>query len=84
MKSRTVQTKKTLGALLKRPDLWLISVQTAVRLIPDSWWRRGPLPTHEYLEYRGSAVFGVPLAEVPANEFIRYLEWCKAFPGPIH
>lgn len=70
-------------ALLKRPDLWMTAIRSAFRLIPDRWWRYGPLPRKDYLDYRGNAVYGMSLTCVPPIDFIRYLEWCRAFPGPI-
>lgn len=71
-------------AVFLRPDLWAAALALAIRLVPNDWWRRGPIPPRDYLDYRGRAVYGLPLYEVPAVDFIRYLEWCKAFPGPIH
>ena len=73
----------TVLAVLRRPDLWRPLGQLVVRVLPDRWWL-GPLPSREYVAYRGRAVYGMPLAQIPAADFIRYLEWCKAFPGPIH
>jgi hypothetical protein len=70
-------------AVLGRPRLWGAAVGLAWRLVPDGWARRGPLPPREYLDYRGRAVYGMPLSDVPAEDFVRYLEWCKTFPGPI-
>lgn len=71
------------AALLRRPDLWSSAGALVIRMVPNQWWRRGPLPRSEYLAYRGTAVYGMPLIEIPPPEFIRYLEWCRAFPGPI-
>lgn len=71
-------------AVLGRPDLWGAALALMLRLVPNGWWRHGPIPPRAYLDYRGKAVYGMPLSEVPAVDFIRYLEWCKAFPGPIH
>jgi len=71
------------AAVLRRPDLWLSAGALGIRLIPNQWWRRGPFPRSEYLAYRGAAVYGMPLIQIPPSEFIRYLEWCRAFPGPI-
>lgn len=62
-------------AVLRRPDLWTAAVGVAVRM--------GPRPDRSYLRYRGEAVYGAPLSLVPAADVVRYLEWCKAFPGPI-
>jgi hypothetical protein len=70
-------------ALAVRPDLWFPAAALAARLVPNQWWRFGPFPPRAYLDYRGNAVYGMPLIQIPADEFIRYLEWCKAFPGPI-
>lgn len=71
------------AAVLGRPDLWIAALLLALRLVPDQWWRHGPFPERSYLEYRGNAVYGMPLALIPPVDFVRYLEWCKAFPGPI-
>ena len=73
------QTWRITTAVIRRPDLWSTALRTALRLHPQG----GLLPPTEYLEHRGSAVYGEPLGQVPAREFVRYLEWCKAFPGPI-
>ena len=70
-------------AVLRRPDLWIALALLVGRLVPDRPWRRGLIPSSAYLEYRGKAVYGMPLAQIPPVDFIRYLEWCKAFPGPI-
>lgn len=70
-------------AILRRPPLWRAALGVVVRLIPNGWTRRGPLPPRAYLKYRGQSVYGMPLSDVPAVDVIRYLEWCKAFPGPI-
>jgi len=70
-------------AVLLRPDLWAAALALTGRLVPSDWWRRGPIPSREYLDYRGRAVYGIRLSEVPAVDLLRYLEWCKAFPGPI-
>ena len=70
-------------AVIVRPDLWGALIALMLRLIPDQWWRRGPFPSRAYLAYRGQAVYGMPLTQIPPDDFIRYLQWCKAFPGPI-
>lgn len=71
------------AAVVRRPDLWGTSLSLVLRLIPDRPFRRGPFPPGQYLRYRGQAVYGMPLSLVPAVDFIRYLEWCKSFPGPV-
>jgi hypothetical protein len=69
--------------LLGRPDLWGTAVGVGLRLMPDRWWRKGIVPPKDYLTYRTRIVYGLPFDEMPPAELIRYLEWCKLFPGPI-
>lgn len=70
---------RLLLAVLRRPDLWGTALGVAIRFAPDGrLW-----PTHEFLAYRAQAVYGQPLLEVPPDEVVRYLEWCRTFPGPI-
>lgn len=71
------------AALLSRPDLWRECAGVLWRMLPNDWIRRGPLPPIDYIDYRGQAVYGMPLIDIPKDEFIRYMEWCKAFPGPV-
>lgn len=83
MSERLVNSLRIAIAVLLRPGLWLATVALSLRLIPWPWDRRGPIPDREYLNYRGQAVYGMPLSLIPAEDFIRYLEWCRSFPGPI-
>jgi hypothetical protein len=76
-------TRRVAPAVARRPDLWWVTLALLFRLIPRQWWRRGLTPPKEYLDYRASAVYGLPLGKLRPDEFIRYLEWCKAFPAPI-
>jgi hypothetical protein len=62
-------------AVARHPRLWGTLAGVAARM--------GPLPDRAYLRYRGAAVYGTPLSRIPPEDVIRYLEWCKAFPGPI-
>lgn len=80
--SRAVNMSRVAWALLCRPNLWMAAAALVVRLVPNDWWR-GVTPPREYARYRGQSVYGAPLPEVPPVDLIRYLEWCKAFPGPI-
>jgi hypothetical protein len=70
-------------AVVVRPDLWRALVALGARLVPGRPWRNGVLPPREYRLCRGNAIYGMPLSRIPARDFIRYLEWCKAFPSPI-
>ncbi|MDP1820618.1 MAG: hypothetical protein Q8K58_12115 [Acidimicrobiales bacterium] len=71
------------AALVARPTLWPTAVALLVRLTPSPWDRRGPLPSRTYLSYRGQAVYGMPLSLIPPEDVIRYLQWCRSFPGPV-
>lgn len=73
--SRLANLLRVALAVLRRPHLWPALVGVAVRM--------GPLPDRAYLRYRGQAVYGAPLSRIPPPDVIAYLEWCKAFPGPI-
>ena len=81
--SRSRNALRVARALLSRPDLWAAAVALGLRFVPNHWWRGRLFPSRAYLAYRGPAVYGMPLSQVPADEFIQYLEWCKAFPGPV-
>jgi len=83
MSARLANVARVTLALLRRPDLWLAALRLAGRVVPEQWWFRGPVPSRAYLDYRGKAVYGTPLALIAPVDFIRYVEWCKAFPGPI-
>jgi hypothetical protein len=74
---------RLLLAVLRRPDLWVTAARAAGRFVPDRWWRRGPVPPRAYLAYRAGGIYGAPLLRVPPEDLIRYLEWCRRFPGPI-
>jgi hypothetical protein len=73
--TRVANVLRVALALLRRPDLWLPLAGVAARM--------GPRPARAYLRYRGQAVYGAPLSLIPPPDVVRYLEWCKAFPGPI-
>ena len=75
MAARAANLLRVALALLRRPALWPAALGVAVRM--------GPWPGRAYLRYRGEAVYGRPLALVPPEDAIAYLEWCRAFPGPI-
>ena len=69
--------------LSARPDLWGTAIGVGLRLVPDRWWRKGIVPSTEYFNYRTQTVYGLPLDEMSPAEIVRYLEWCKIFPGPV-
>jgi hypothetical protein len=71
------------GAVLRRPSLWLTALVQVFRLAPNGWWRRWPflpLPTAEYLDFRYVTQYGGDHgAEAPLqpNDVVDYLRWCK-------
>jgi dihydroorotate dehydrogenase (NAD+) catalytic subunit len=81
--SRIAHLVFVMSQISRRPDLWSSAVRLAARFVPDRWWRRGPFPSRSFLAYRGTAVYGMRLSEIPAEDIVRYLEWCRDFPGPI-
>lgn len=74
---------RSILTLMRRSDLWYPALRLLLRHIPSRCWKDGFFPPTYYLQYRGSAVYGMPLAQVPSDDFIQYLEWCRDFPGPV-
>ena len=65
-------------AVLGRPRLWLAAVRLGLRMVPD----RGLIPSRQYLRFR-ARTYGMPLVDMPAADVIRYLNWCRTFPGRV-
>ena len=74
-----------LGAVGRRPDLWVVGLRQALRLAGRRWWARPPflpLPPASYLRFRMVTAHGgdgSAAPEVMARDVVVYLEWCKAF-----
>ena len=69
-----------LGAVLRRPDLWVQAVRTAVAMAPDGWWRRPPflpIPDRSYTRWRVATAYGDPESSIAGEDVVAYLEWCK-------
>jgi len=47
-------------------------------MVPD----RGLIPSRQYLRFR-ARTYGMPLVDMPAADVIRYLNWCRTFPGRV-
>jgi hypothetical protein len=64
------------GALLRRPDLWLV----ASRMAPPHWWRRWPpkpFPPPDYRKFRLETMYGDDNANLGGHDLVAYLEWCR-------
>lgn len=74
-------TRRALGALARRPDLWPVALVVVVRLAPRSWWRRWPpLPTPDpdYLAFRIATFHGEDGASaIDGGELVDYLGWVR-------
>lgn len=72
------------GAVLRRPSLWVTAIRQVARLAPNGWWRRAPflpVPPAEYLEFRLVTQYGgghgAPQAGIRSEDVVDYLQWCK-------
>jgi hypothetical protein len=72
-------------AVVRRPDLWVTAVRSALRLAPPGWWRRSPrlpLPSADYLRFRMVTAYGGDGTHPPdPQDLVAYLEWCRAWPA---
>jgi hypothetical protein len=68
-------------AVARRPDLWSTAIREALVLAAPGWWRRWPprpVPDRAYLQWRLQTAYGsAPAREMPADDLIAYLEWCR-------
>jgi hypothetical protein len=74
--------------VLRRPDLWLVSLRQYRRVVPPRWWRRRPflpVPTRAYLEFRVATAYGSGETTTPEElgaDVVSYLEWCRSIRSP--
>lgn len=64
------------AALVARPWLW----PTALRLVPERWWRRWPplpVPPASYARFRTETMYGPGGGPLNADDLIAYLKWCR-------
>lgn len=66
-------------AVVKRPDLWVTGVRSAVSMAPSGWWRRSPflpLPDEGWMHFRLETAYG-GAGDQPmrAEDLITWLEW---------
>lgn len=73
---------RTVGAVVRRPDLWPTAVRQARRTAMPGWWRRAPflpVPGGEYLRFRLQTQYGDADARPDPKDTITYLEWCRSW-----
>lgn len=72
-------------AVLRRPHLWITAVKQWRILTPKGWWKRRPflpVPDARYMRFRMITAYGGDGSAQPTIEdFITFLEWCKAWPS---
>lgn len=72
------------GAVLRRPSVWVTAVRQVARLAPRGWWKKAPflpVPRADYLEFRLVTQYGgghgSPQGDIRAVDVVDYLQWCK-------
>ena len=72
-----VVSPSTIGAVVRRPDLWFTAVVQAWRLVP----RRRSVRGHSYVDFRMHTQYGNDAAHVTgrrrAADVVAYLGWCR-------
>jgi len=72
-----VVSPSTIGAVVRRPDLWFTAVVQAWRLVP----RRRSVRGHSYIDFRMHTQYGNDAAHVTgrrrAADVVAYLGWCR-------
>ena len=70
--------RRTIGAVLRRPDLWITAASTMVALAPDRWWARPPflpIPNEELVNWRMTTAYGSADTALDEGDLVTYLEW---------
>ena len=73
------------GAVLVRPRLWGVGINTWFRMLPSGWWSKPPfmpLPAREFLEFRMVTMYGGDGSSTPdlyAADVVAWLDWCKSW-----
>jgi hypothetical protein len=60
-----------------RPQLWLVALRQAARLVPLQWWRRGPWPARDYMRFRAETQYGDARHALDPGDVVNYLAWCR-------
>lgn len=70
------------AALARHPLLWPAGAATAVRHLPDGWWRsaaarRRAVP---WLRFRLETAYGAERATPTGDDLVTWLRWARAWP----
>ncbi|CAB4364315.1 MAG: hypothetical protein F2681_11260 [Actinobacteria bacterium] len=71
---------RIVGAVLRRPQLWLTALRQWRRTTPSDWWKHRPfmpLPSAGYLKFRLVTQYGDSNARVEPADVLNYLAWCR-------
>ena len=75
--SGRVVSLSTIGAVVRRPDLWFTAIEQAWRLVPRRRSARG----QSYVDFRMHTQYGNDAAHVTArrraHDVVSYLGWCR-------
>jgi len=74
-------SKRIVGTVAGRPDLWLTACGVLFRLAVPRWWTRRPylpLPDPRLWAFRMVTAYGRPDADPVPADVISYLEWCRS------
>jgi hypothetical protein len=73
---------RVVGAVLRRPDLWLTALRQGLMLVPERWWARAPflpVPAKKYRQMRATVQYGDPMHAFEPHDVVKYLSWCKTY-----
>ena len=71
---------RALGAVVRRPELWVTALRQARRTAAPRWWARPPflpLPGGDYLAFRSLTQYGEPDHAWEPRDVVNYLRWCR-------
>lgn len=74
--------RSILWAVAKRPRLWPTALAAAWRMRPTG----GITPPRQWVAFRIETAYGIKdgkLSDMPTEDFIHFLEWCRSFPGHV-
>lgn len=73
------------GAVARRPRLWLAALSTARSMVPARWWRRAPflpVPDRQWLRFRLVTAYGGDGSEpMKVDDVITFIDWRRSFPA---
>lgn len=79
-----VGAMRCVGAVLRRPHLWLTALRVGRRMIRRRWWRRPPflpVPSASYVRFRLVTMYGgTGTGPVHPDDVVTWLEWCRRWP----